>query len=714
MLTWTGRINSNAGTTTSANLARMFTPRTPMYEPGVELQQLRVWMDIPEELATALRDGMEKIAPECLRRNAEIVLDIFQEIIVKHVLSMQIQNRTYGRIIRGNPSTETESSDPPSAIRLTGVVAKSSLLGRDPWGDKALPVKPAGEDEETAEGAETAPVYTEIQALLKSVQDTTWHYLTTHVKRILQEEILMSVIDLEMEYKADKDGMRNKMPRKRMPWKAYRDLTLEATTDSSGLYELQVLLALCREIGETVGRWLQRLRIGKTLVEKANIQLPESLYVNLAIRFFTRTEIKAMATSLAQGASRGSQSMSQARRAIRKLKWDKLRVLVESSVHTGGQKYTTNMHKHLGETRLFTLEQAKNYLKAYKTPRAGIPGAPKSRGQERKYQVRCRKCMRAGLVGKVTHHATEDCVDRVRKQNVEKLAKLNPKKRSRERLANPSSSKEVVKQARKTVPRKATVEEECRDCKSSGRPFRHSPKDCKYAPGGPWHKKSGEELRALQRKYYDGKGRTKTGRSQSHAAVQERKVRKRTRGEEDQAKSLKDPKRPLWDREYTMIAEQQTGSKSDPENMDNPQNFENQSSCSIYNQSLTPGVKCSSTATETVTVKNVCHTRRVALLVKPPAIVDFSPLTSKCGPFTAESDFANLQKEAANDSKVDNLPDGSMGNIEESANQPKKPIENSQPTACKACSLCDLADPGTEADEEYECCLLYTSPSPRD
>ena len=254
MLTWTGRINSNAGTTTSANLARMFTPRTPMYEPGVELQQLRVWMDIPEELATALRDGMEKIAPECLRRNAEIVLDIFQEIIVKHVLSMQIQNRTYGRIIRGNPSTETESSDPPSAIRLAGVVAKSSLLGRDPWGDKALPVKPAGEDEETAEGAETAPVYTEIQALLKSVQDTTWHYLTTHVKRILQEEILMSVIDLEMEYKADKDGMRNKMPRKRMPWKAYRDLTLEATTDSSGLYELQVLLALCHEVGETVGR----------------------------------------------------------------------------------------------------------------------------------------------------------------------------------------------------------------------------------------------------------------------------------------------------------------------------------------------------------------------------------------------------------------------------------------------------------------------------
>ena len=59
-----------------------------MYEPGVELRQLRVWMDIPEELDTAIKQGMEKINSECLTQNAEVVLVVFQEIILKHVLSM--------------------------------------------------------------------------------------------------------------------------------------------------------------------------------------------------------------------------------------------------------------------------------------------------------------------------------------------------------------------------------------------------------------------------------------------------------------------------------------------------------------------------------------------------------------------------------------------------------------------------------------------------
>ena len=50
-----------------------------MYEPGVELRQLRVWMDIPEELDTAIKQGMEKINSECLTQNAEVVLDIFKK-----------------------------------------------------------------------------------------------------------------------------------------------------------------------------------------------------------------------------------------------------------------------------------------------------------------------------------------------------------------------------------------------------------------------------------------------------------------------------------------------------------------------------------------------------------------------------------------------------------------------------------------------------------
>ena len=94
--------------------------------------------------------------------------------------------------------------------------------------------------------------------------------------------------------------------------------------------------------------------------------------------------------------------------------------------------------------------------------------------------------MSAGLVVKVTHHATEDCIDRLCKQNVEKLANLKSRKRGRERSVTSPSSKLAAKQARKTLMKKGTnSEEECKDCKAAGRPYRHAPKECKYAPGGP-------------------------------------------------------------------------------------------------------------------------------------------------------------------------------------------------------------------------------------
>ena len=700
VLTWTGSVNSNAGATTTSNLAKMFTPRRPMYEPGVELQQLKVWMDIPEDLENAIKDGMENISPECLRRNAEIVLDIFQEMVLKHVLNMQIKDRTYGRIIRGNPSAESESGDSPSTVRLAGIVAKSSLLGKDPWGDEALPTKPSEEEDEETEKSRDAPMYTEVQALLKSVQDTTWQYLTIHVKRILHEEILMSVIDREMAYKADQDKIRSQTPRKRMPWKVYRELILETTMDSSGLYELQVMLALNREVGETAGRWLQRLRIGKSLVEKKNIHLPESLYVNLAIRFITHSEIKTMATSLAQGSDNGTLTMSQARRSIRKLSWNELRVLVESSVHTGGQKYTTGMHKHLGDTRLFTLEQARNFLRIHRTPRSGVLGTNRTRNLNKRTTARCKKCMRAGLVGKVTHHATEDCVDKVRKQNIEKLAKPNSRKRGRDRSAYFSSSKDGVKQPRKTLHKKPpTREEECKDCKAAGRPYRHSSKECKYAPGGPWHKKSREELRVLQRKYYEGKGRATTGRSQSNSAVQENQSRKRTRGEVDQAKRATKTKRPLWDREYSMVTEQDIDSTAEiPESTLTPEKI------SKHKLDSPRGSRCRIAPEVTATQPGVLKENPgVKLLVNPTGITDFSPLTTNNGPFCTGNGAANPQSAQREDKSDASSSVASIEKNEESAETPAKLAKDIQEATKAACKFCDELSLGFDGDEEYEC-----------
>ena len=98
------------------------------------------------------------------------------------------------------------SSDPKI---LAGKVVKSSLLGRDPWGDQSLPVaEPAAEG--NTDGADTT--YTAMQTLLESVQDQTWLYLKTHVKcqgkRILEGDLIRQVIDEDLKYRADTNDIR--------------------------------------------------------------------------------------------------------------------------------------------------------------------------------------------------------------------------------------------------------------------------------------------------------------------------------------------------------------------------------------------------------------------------------------------------------------------------------------------------------------------------
>ena len=115
------------------------------------------------------------------------------------------------------------------------------------------------------------------------------------------------------------------------------------TITSSGLYELKIALVLCREEGETADRWLQRLQIGKTMLEKSQVMLSEGIYVQLATRFFTHLETKTLTTHIVQGPEKSELSMSRARQSIRRLKWDKLTSLVEACVHAGGQKYTPSM-----------------------------------------------------------------------------------------------------------------------------------------------------------------------------------------------------------------------------------------------------------------------------------------------------------------------------------------------------------------------------------
>ena len=113
---------------------------------------------------------------------------------------------------------------------------------------------------------------------------------------------------------------------------------------------------------------------------------------------------------------------AQAKRAIHKLSWTELCKLVKISFYPGDIKYRKSMHRHLCDTRLFTLEQAREYLRMYSpSVIAGSADQRPTSMRKNKAQVICKKCFEAGVTEKVTKHKTEACVDEIRKMNLKNL-----------------------------------------------------------------------------------------------------------------------------------------------------------------------------------------------------------------------------------------------------------------------------------------------------
>ena len=496
-----------------------------------------------------------KIGKDCLKGNANIVLDLYQDIMIRHVIADQIKDKHLGRLLRGNPGLEDDTSRAVDVSLLAGKVARSSLLGQDPWGDKELPKAAEADESESSSSEKAAKSYTEMQALLKSIQDNVWLYLTVHLQRILDQDILVRVIKLQLKYAKDADGIRTKTARKRMPWSVYRDTVLEVLPEGTGLHELITLMALCREDGDTPELWIQRLAQGKLFTEEAGIQLSDKLYVNLGTRYLTDPEVTAMATKLTNADPQKQMDPLLARRKIDKLSWSDMVSLLETSIPPGSKKYKKSMHRHLAHTRLFTLEQAREYLRIYESSNPAAPVATTAGPRRRKGKATCDLCEKAGLTGKYLRHRTENCIERIRRLNVKNMNASKSRKRGREQASNLSNTKRSKRDGAQRARKPAASEEECTICKNQQRPYRHPQKTCNYAPGGPWHKKSGEELRALQKKFYEQRKRARGGRSQTNSAIQAAPIGKRARTDEEAEEKWLDATWPLWRRQISLLAE---------------------------------------------------------------------------------------------------------------------------------------------------------------
>ena len=72
------------------------------------------------KLEQALAKGMEKIGPRCLRENAEVVLKIFEDMCLEHVVGHEIADKLLCKLTQHNPTTRfAENHKPWSGRSLT-------------------------------------------------------------------------------------------------------------------------------------------------------------------------------------------------------------------------------------------------------------------------------------------------------------------------------------------------------------------------------------------------------------------------------------------------------------------------------------------------------------------------------------------------------------------------------------------------------------------
>ena len=160
----------------TTNLHRTFTPQVPMDVPGSSREKRLVESDVPPKLQAELDKGLKQIGEDCIRENAEFLLDMYENICLEHVVGLQVSDRLLRKVLASNPILE--KGNPLLADKLTAGsrITRSSLLGQDPFGDQPLvtkkssdkksesvdPNSDASDGDSDGEGADTTSTLTEV------------------------------------------------------------------------------------------------------------------------------------------------------------------------------------------------------------------------------------------------------------------------------------------------------------------------------------------------------------------------------------------------------------------------------------------------------------------------------------------------------------------------------------------------------------------------
>lgn len=166
-LKWAGAA-ANDNSLTNSNVS--FDPSLPCASGDEDARDAIIYADEPKKLVKRLSEKPQEIHVDSMYESAKGIFRLYESDIVEHVIRQEVKDKRVQILLQRG---ENLAGAPVDLSRI----AKSSYLGKDPFGDKPL--------DDTLEA--------EQKALLRTLQDRCYAYARVHITRILSTEMLAKV-----------------------------------------------------------------------------------------------------------------------------------------------------------------------------------------------------------------------------------------------------------------------------------------------------------------------------------------------------------------------------------------------------------------------------------------------------------------------------------------------------------------------------------------
>ena len=406
---------------------------------------------IEVDLMLKLQSFKTKLCKTTPMHKFELLINWLESITVETVVKRQTRSKLKAELLRNSVTLE-ESQDVRGVLFVGSTVAKSSLLGQDPFGDKKelprtcyeyvqvdadattdedggevtvnLEAKATDEGEaEADEGADEAPPpatqrkvrekrYTPAGLLLKKMQEECRDLIKVMIYYLVGTDLESLLRDEEATYR-NSEEKRKSAPRGTMPWSAYKEVIRKRLLQAPGWRELKAMCATKRPIGSIAMQWFTILCKGKEKVERYGHRIADKAYVNKAMHYLLYEEDVAleMATFDYHRANNEEYTREDAAKDLAEMSWDAFVKLARKILANSKKAWTHRMAK----LRDPGTNPKAGARKSVTSKTKGSPGKTNRKRTREAKGKPCAECTALGLVVQAGTHTTSEC-DPARRQ----------------------------------------------------------------------------------------------------------------------------------------------------------------------------------------------------------------------------------------------------------------------------------------------------------